>query len=80
MSDEWEGKKYGLLPNMAGKHELEKIKLREKIATKDAELARLREALEFYANESNWAMHPEYANACCLDSADYGQKAREALK
>lgn len=28
---EWEGTKYGLLPNMAGKHELEKIKLREEI-------------------------------------------------
>ena len=45
-----------------------------------AEIARLREALEFYANQSNWAMHPEFANACCLDSADYGQKARKALK
>lgn len=45
-----------------------------------AENEHLREALVFYANRDNWAMHPEFANACCLDSADYGDKARKALK
>ena len=43
---EWEGTKYGLLPNMAGKHELEKIKLRE-------EIARLKEQAESIASVSH---------------------------
>lgn len=51
------------------------------------EISRLREALEFYANEENWESREE--RGCCEDHNDYlepetdkdlGARAREALR
>ena len=54
---------------------------RERIAALTAEVARLREALEWYGNEENYYMGDSdvNANAAPLIFDDYGDKARAAL-
>ncbi len=66
---------------IAGKHRIRSRHVTNwralfKEVTLETEIARLREALEFYADEDNYIEGLEYAPVV----ADYGTKARAALK
>jgi len=55
------------------------LKQLQELTRQQEEIARLREALEYYANESHWSEHPEYENASCFDAKRPEKMAQKAL-